>query len=111
MLRLSGAFGPLQGEALDATLTIQIKETSTGSAMRFDYVVGGYMRFKTADIAPAVDKVIGEQVVGLDNVLGGALPQTGDEKAAGEHAAEITAEQAESEVGRAEAREWVSREG
>ena len=64
MLRLSGAFGPLQGEALTGTLTIQIKETPTGSALRFDYVVGGYMRFKVADIAPAVDKVIGEPLGG-----------------------------------------------
>ncbi|QCB56613.1 hypothetical protein E5675_20675 [Sphingopyxis sp. PAMC25046] len=82
MLRLSGAFGPLQGEALAGTLTIQIKETPTGSALRFDYVVGGYMRFKVADIAPAVDKVIGEQLLGLANVLGGPLPPTRDEKAA-----------------------------
>ncbi|HET6523320.1 hypothetical protein [Sphingopyxis sp.] len=88
MLRLSGAFGPLQGEALDATLTIQIKETPTGSALRFDYVVGGYMRFKVAEIAPAVDKVIGEQLLGLANALGGALPPTRDEKAAEEPAAE-----------------------
>lgn len=84
MLRLSGAFGPLQGEALNATLTIQIKETPTGSALRFDYVVGGYMRFKVADIAPAVDTVIGEQLIGLANALGGALPPTRDEKAAAE---------------------------
>ena len=82
LLRLSGAFGPLQGEALTATLTIQIKETPTGSALRFDYVVGGYMRFKVADIAPAVDKVIGEQLLGLANALGGALPPTRGEKAA-----------------------------
>ena len=86
LLRLSGAFGPLQGEALTGTLTIQIKETPTGSALRFDYVVGGYMRFKVGDIAPAVDKVIGEQLLGLANALGGALPQTRDEKAAGEGA-------------------------
>ena len=86
MLRLSGAFGPLQGEALTGTLTIQIKETPTGSALRFDYVVGGYMRFTVGDIAPAVDKVIGEQLLGLANALGGALPQTRDEKAAGEGA-------------------------
>ena len=84
MLRLSGAFGPLQGEALTGTLTIQIKETPTGSALRFDYVVGGYMRFKVGEIAPAVDKVIGEQLLGLANALGGALPPTRDEKAASE---------------------------
>ncbi len=87
LLRLSGAFGPLQGEALNGTLTIQIKETPTGSALRFDYVVGGYMRFKVADIAPAVDTVIGEQLIGLANALGGALPPTRDEKAAAAEAA------------------------
>ncbi|MGH6652644.1 MAG: hypothetical protein ACREB7_16090 [Sphingopyxis sp.] len=87
LLRLSGAFGPLQGEALTGTLTIQIKATPTGSAIRFDYVVGGYMRFKTADIAPAVDKVIGEQLVGLAKALGGSLPPTRDEKAAAAAAA------------------------
>jgi hypothetical protein len=92
MLRLSGAFGPLQGEALNGTLTIQIKATPTGSALRFDYVVGGYMRFKVADIAPAVDKVIGEQLIGLANALGGALPPSREEKAAA--AAETSAPEA-----------------
>ncbi len=90
LLRLSGAFGPLQGEALTGTLTIQIKATPTGSALRFDYVVGGYMRFKVGDIAPAVDKVIGEQLVGLANALGGALPPTREEKEAADKAAPET---------------------
>lgn len=84
MLRLSGAFGPLQGEALNGTLTVQIKETPTGSAIRFDYVVGGYMRFKVGDIAPAVDGVIGEQLAGLAKALGGALPPSREDKAAAE---------------------------
>ncbi|WP_447765637.1 hypothetical protein [Sphingopyxis panaciterrae] len=84
MLRLSGAFGPLQGEALNGTLTIQIKATPTGSAVRFDYVVGGYMRFKVGEIAPAVDGVIGEQLAGLAKALGGALPPSREEKAASE---------------------------
>lgn len=88
LLRLSGAFGPLQGEALNGTLTIQIKETPTGAAIRFDYVVGGYMRFKIPEIAPAVDGVIGEQLVGLAKALGGSLPPTRDEKAAAEAAGE-----------------------
>jgi uncharacterized protein YndB with AHSA1/START domain len=74
MMRLSGAFGPLQGEAVTGTLTIQIKKTGAGAAIRFDYVVGGYMRFKVADIAPGVDKVIGEQLRGLAAALGGNLP-------------------------------------
>ncbi len=92
LLRLSGAFGPLQGEALTGTLTIQIKATPTGSALRFDYVVGGYMRFKIGDIAPAVDKVIGEQLIGLAGALGGALPPTREEKEAADKAAPETPE-------------------
>ncbi len=82
MMLLSGAFGPLQGEAVTGTLTIQIKKTPTGSAIRFDYVVGGYMRFKVADIAPAVDKVLAEQMVGLANALGGSLPVARGDKPA-----------------------------
>ena len=74
LLRLSGAFGPLQGEALNATLTIRIAANATGSAIRFDYVVGGYMRFKVAEISPVVDGVIGEQLGALAEALGGALP-------------------------------------
>lgn len=88
MLRLSGAFGPLQGEALTGTLTIQIRETPTGAAIRFDYVVGGYMRFKVEEIAPAVDAVIGEQLVGFTEALGGALPPSRAEKAAAIEAGE-----------------------
>ncbi|WP_422059422.1 hypothetical protein [Sphingopyxis sp.] len=80
MMRLSGAFGPLQGEAVTGTLTIQIKATPTGSAIRFDYVVGGYMRFKVADVAPGVDKVLGEQLVGLAKALGGSLAVAHDAK-------------------------------
>src|SRR3546814_2808541 len=80
MMRLSGAFGPLQGEAVAGTLTIRIKKTGAGSAIRFDYVVGGYMRFKVSEIAPAVDRVLGAQLVGLAKALGGTL--TDDDTAA-----------------------------
>jgi uncharacterized protein YndB with AHSA1/START domain len=76
LLRLSGALGPLQSEAVMGTLTIQIKPVDGGgSVIRFDYAVGGYARFKFADIAPVVDKVMGVQIAGLATALGGALPQ------------------------------------
>jgi uncharacterized protein YndB with AHSA1/START domain len=62
MLRLSGALGPLQGEALTGTLTVTIKAgTSGASVVSFDYVVGGYSRFPLKEIAPAVDAVLAEQ--------------------------------------------------
>lgn len=62
MLRLSGALGPMQGEAMTGTLTITLKGAEGGGTLiRFDYVAGGYARFPLGDLAPQVDAVIGEQ--------------------------------------------------
>lgn len=62
LLRLSGAFGPLQGEALVGTLTVKITPGKEGaSVVAFEYVVGGYSRLSLTELAPAVDGVIAEQ--------------------------------------------------
>lgn len=74
VLRMSGALGPLQGEALNGTLTIELKKTDTGTRIELEYVVGGYMRFKTEEIASAVDGVLGQQVAGLTKAVGEAVP-------------------------------------
>ena len=60
-LRLRGAFGPLQGEAVTGTLTVTLKAEGKGTAVVFEYVVGGHARFALKDIATPVDQVIGEQ--------------------------------------------------
>ena len=67
VLRMQGALGPLQSEAVLGTLTVAIEplKTGEGSKISFSYVVGGYMRYKTIDIATAVDKVLGEQFKSL----------------------------------------------
>jgi len=65
LLRLSGALGPLQGEALTGTLTITLTPKAEATLVVFDYVVGGYMRFSPDAIATAVDGVIGQQLAGL----------------------------------------------
>ena len=67
VLRMQGALGPLQSEAVIGTLTIAMEPVSEGKSTKlsFSYVVGGYMRYKVADIAPAVDKVLGEQFKNL----------------------------------------------
>lgn len=78
LLRITGAFGPLQGEGLNANLTIALKPQGTGTAIRFDYVVGGFARFPLKDVAPAVDGVIAEQLKGLADALGGPLPVGGE---------------------------------
>ena len=65
VLRMSGALGPLQGEALTGTLTIELKPSGTGTRVELEYVVGGYMRFKGEEIAPAVDGMLGGQLARL----------------------------------------------
>lgn len=63
VLRMQGALGPLQSEAVIGTLTVAIdsNKNGVGTKVSFSYVVGGYMRYKVSEIAPAVDKVLGEQ--------------------------------------------------
>lgn len=72
VLRMSGGLGPLQAEAVTGTLTIAMEPLKGGGGTRlsFSYVVGGYMRFKTADIAPAVDAVLREQFERMIKPLG-----------------------------------------
>jgi hypothetical protein len=67
VLRMQGALGPLQAEAVLGTLTVAIEplKEGGGSKLSFSYVVGGYMRYKINDIAPNVDKVIGEQFASM----------------------------------------------
>lgn len=64
-LRLVGALGPLQPEALTGVLTMKVEDAASGSRITWDYVVGGYMRSPAERIAPGVDRVIGEQLARL----------------------------------------------
>ncbi len=63
VLRMQGALGPLQSEAVIGTLTVAMEPAKDGTLTKvsFSYVVGGYMRYKVPEIAPAVDKVLAEQ--------------------------------------------------
>lgn len=73
-LRMTGALGPLQSEALLGTLTVTLKPIDGGTRLTWEYVVGGYMRYKPEQIVPAVDKVIGEQLTRLAEKLGPRTP-------------------------------------
>ena len=64
-LRLDGALGPLQSEAVTGVLTMTVEASGSGSKITWDYVVGGYMRRSMSDVAPLVDQVIGEQLTRL----------------------------------------------
>jgi hypothetical protein len=80
VLRMQGALGPLQSEAVIGTLTVSMEPSKDAKSTKvsFSYVVGGYMRYKVSDIAPAVDKVVGEQ---FKNMLQ-PFTQAGDEEKA-----------------------------
>lgn len=80
VLRMRGGLGPLQGEPVEGILTITLKEVPGGTRLMWEYNVGGPMRYKVAEIAPAVDSVISEQLKRLQDFLG-ALKDTGDEPA------------------------------
>jgi hypothetical protein len=68
-LRLAGALGPLQAEAVTGALTMKVEPSGSGSKITWDYVVGGYMRMPMAQIAPVVDAVVGEQLTRLAAAL------------------------------------------
>lgn len=85
VLRMRGSLGPLQAEAATGTLTVAMEplKSGTGTRVSFSYVVGGYMRFKTADIGPAVDGVLREQfdrmIKPLGKVIGTDTTETPDD--------------------------------
>ncbi len=79
VLRMHGALGPLQSEAVNGTFTIAMKENDDGTTkLSFLYVLGGYMRYKVSEIAPAIDTVIGEQFNSLATLLGPSIKSEGN---------------------------------
>jgi uncharacterized protein YndB with AHSA1/START domain len=69
-LRLTGGLGPLQSEAVTGVLTMTLAPDGDMTRIRWDYVVGGFMRLETAEIGPLVDQVVGEQLLRLATSLG-----------------------------------------
>ncbi|KPF92091.1 hypothetical protein IP81_08665 [Novosphingobium sp. AAP83] len=73
-LRLTGGLGPLQSEAVTGTMTITFKPvdgvSGKGTRILWEYVVGGYMRYKADTISGAVDKVLAEQLLSLIKLVG-----------------------------------------
>lgn len=80
LLLMEGGLGPLQGEAVNAKLKIKLEGKEGGTLVSWDYVVGGYMRFKTEEIAPAVDQVLGEQLTRLAERLAAPAEPAAEKK-------------------------------
>lgn len=81
-LRMRGGLGPLQSEPAQGVLTVSLTPSEKGTVIVFEYVVGGYMRFETPEIAKAVDGVIAQQLAGLAKLLGPVTAASADGKAA-----------------------------
>jgi uncharacterized protein YndB with AHSA1/START domain len=86
-LRMAGGLGPLQSEPVTGVLTVTLKpRDGGGTRIQWEYVVGGWFRYKVDQIAPAVDGVLGEQLQWLAMKLGPETP-TAPPPAAGAAAA------------------------
>jgi hypothetical protein len=68
-LRMIGALGPLQSEAVNGVLTIAISKVEQGTRIVWEYNVGGSMRYEVPVIAKAVDGVMGAQLAALAKPL------------------------------------------
>ena len=65
MLRLQGGLGPLQSEGAAGTMTFALKAVPGGTEITHNYIAGGYFRAGGDKLAPAVDKVLAQQLAGL----------------------------------------------
>jgi uncharacterized protein YndB with AHSA1/START domain len=62
LLRLSGGLGPLQGFGLAGAMTWRLSQADGGTKLELVYNVGGAMSGGFEAVAPAVERVLGEQV-------------------------------------------------
>lgn len=69
LLRGQGGLGPLQAEAVAGTLTWALKPASGGTEITQTYIVAGHVRMGMEKLAPLVDRVMAEQLSGLQKRL------------------------------------------
>lgn len=69
-LRMRGALGPLQAVPAQGVLTISLEPVDGGTALVWNYDVGGVTGFEIEVIAKAVDGVMKEQLDRLTSHLG-----------------------------------------
>jgi uncharacterized protein YndB with AHSA1/START domain len=61
MVRLAGGLGPLQAFGVTGSMTWRLAPSEGGSKLELIYSVGGYITGGFESIAPAVERVLGEQ--------------------------------------------------
>ena len=66
MIRFSGSLGPLAAEAVTGTLTIKLdSEGAAATKVTLTYLVAGHVRAGAEALAPKVDEVLAQQMLGL----------------------------------------------
>lgn len=78
-LRMSGALGPLQSDAVTGTMTFMLKPSDSGTQVLVEYVAGGYLRRKPEEMDVMVDKMLGQQLVRFAKLLGGKVSTAADD--------------------------------
>lgn len=73
-LRMRGALGPLQEQAVVGTITWTLTEAGARTRVEMTYVVGGYMRGGVEPLAKLVDGVLATQVQRLKHFLESGRP-------------------------------------
>ena len=69
LVRAQGGLGPLQSEAVAATMTWTLRTVEGGAEITQNYLVSGHIRGGTSPLAPAVDEMLGEQLSRLQKRL------------------------------------------
>lgn len=59
---LTGALGPLLYEAATGVMDIKVERIAGGSRITMDYKAAGFAKGGAAELAPIVDKVLGDQM-------------------------------------------------
>ncbi|WP_156386412.1 SRPBCC family protein [Rhizobium sp. Leaf391] len=71
VLRLRGAFGPLQGEGIDGGLTWELKPSGAGTEIRQTYAAGGYIPSGMEKMAEMLDPIFTGQASHLKSYIDG----------------------------------------
>jgi hypothetical protein len=72
---LSGSLGPLLYEATSGVMDVKVERIAGGSRITMDYRAAGFAKGGAAELAPIVDKVLGEQMKRLRVYAAGGAPK------------------------------------
>ena len=72
---MTGSLGPLLYEATTGVMDVKIERIAGGSRITMDYKVAGFAKGGAAELAPIVDKVLGDQMKRLRVYAAGGAPK------------------------------------